>query len=354
MNETTKRIFAILLAGIFLLSACGSPTPATQEPLDEVAVQVAVQLTVNVIEGNAPATESTAVPPQPTAEAMVNNVIDVTDLDGYTPNWSGLSKDCPTKDQFLKAHNLTASQVRFHPAPQVSWRKCQYVIELKEEFYGKVTIPQVNGWFYNEALVGDIVTNMWGGDPKVTEVTLQWGFTATWGPANLDNPYPFVDPNNPCEIVVGDFRFGLYWRLPGIGLPPAENPYYGRSGPYVTEPGNMNCKGWVPPAIDQVVADNYLQAAALYGGLTNEAEWTHSPDKANWHWAYSGKVAGSADYCPTGMPCWQTTYVPQNMKGYVEFWYQGGPKKFYASDLSFLMLDNVNPDEFTVHTSPNK
>lgn len=269
---------------------------------------------------------------------------------GFTPDWNGLSKDCPSKDSFLKAHNLTADKVIFHPAPNVSWRKCQYVIEFKPQYYGQITIPQLNGWFYDDALADGTVTDMWGGDPNVPSVKLQWGFTATWGPANLDGPYKFVDPNNPCEILVEDARFGYYWRLPNIGLPPSEDPYYTRNGPYKTLAGNMYCPGWIPPEVDQTVPLNYLQAAAMFGGLANSEEWTH-PDQWTWVWKYSKKVAGSATYCPTGMPCWQTVYVPQNSRGYVVLWVGNGPKKFYASDLSKLMLNNLNVDEFSAVTS---
>lgn len=342
-NNPFARVIYFLLSMVILSSCAGMPSLVWPTETPDPAVEAAVQSTLEAMGVNNPA--------KPAATAEFSSDSSMT-RDAFTPNWTGLPKDCPSRAAFLKAHNLTEDMVIFHPAPTVSWRKCQEVIELKPQYYGITVIPQVNGYFYNDALADGTVTNMWGGDPKVTSVTLQWGFTATWGPANLDSPYPFVDPQNPCEILVEDARFGLYWRLPNIGLPPVEDPYYTRNGPYVTQPGNMYCEGWVPPSVDQSVPNDYLQAAALFGGLANESEWSH-PDPYTWVWKYSKKVPGSATYCPDGMPCWQTVYVPLNSRGYVNIWVGDGPKKFYASDLSTLMLDNLNVDEFTAVISSN-
>lgn len=338
------------------------PVPVTVQVPVEVPVTVMVEITSTPADTpTPPAVAPTATPIYgvPTAAAPATNTPSVpsgpttTGYVPFTPDWAGLSTNCPDKQSFLVAHGLTEAQVIFHPAPSVSWEPCEFVIELRPEFYGQITIPLINGYAYTLAPVGD-VTNMWGGDPLVTVSTLQWGFTARWAQDYQDLPYKWLDPANPCEWLVRDWRFGRYWRLPNLGLTPPEVPYYGRLGPYRTLPGNVSCTGWIPPELDQTVPKDFLQAAAMLGGLANANEWKHSDDGLNWAWRYSQKVAGSANYCPSGMPCWQTTYIPPNSRGYIELWDGTGPRKFFAAGLPTLMLGNKNVDEFTFHGDPNR
>lgn len=335
VTQTVKETEVVILVQTATPGATDTPAAAVQ-----TATPIATTALVT----------ATQVPPVSTSAPLATVVFQTV----FTPDWTGLDPVCPDRAKFLSAHGLTEAQVIWHPAPSVSWEPCEFVIELKPEYYGQVTISLVNGYAYTLAPVGTDVTNMWGGDPLVTSSTLQWGFTGRWGPTYQGLVYKWLDPQNPCEWLVRDWRFGRYWRLPNLGLTPPEVPYYTRVGPYTTLPGNVQCTGWTPPSVDQTVPRDYLQASAMLGGLSNSAEWTSSPDGLNWHWVYSAKFAGSADYCPSGMPCWQTTYLPPNSRGYIELWYQGGPKKFFAVNLSQLMLGNLAVDEFTYHSDPNR
>ena len=358
MNK--KLILGIVLA-ILMMSVSPSAVRAEQATAPSLPPEVTIECQADFFHewlcqmhqwytANSP---SPLVSPIQTPSSVAESVAQITYMP-FTPDWTGLSAACPSQTAFLKAHRLNANQVIFHPARSVTWEPCQYVVELKPAFYGKVTIPLMDGWAYTLAPVNQDVVDMWGGDPNVVTMTLQWGFTARWAPTYQSLPYKWLLADNPCEWVVRDWRFGRYWRLPDLGLTPPEVPYYDRVGPYTTMPGNVDCLGWVPPELDQTVPNNYLQATAMLGGLANSNEWKHSADKLNWAWRYSQKVAGSGTYCPRGMPCWQTTYIPPDSFGYIELWSQGGAQKFYAEDLAKLMLGNMNVDEFTYHADPNK
>ena len=269
----------------------------------------------------------------------------------FIPHWTGLDVGCPAKDKTLADHGLTG-KVIVVSSPQVSWEACELVVELLPQYRG-TTIPLLSGYQYTAATVEDEVVMYWGGDPQVKETTLQWGTTFRYGPTyGTKNASKWLDPADQCELVTREFRFGLYRRNTKSGQP--DVPYYDRLGPYETLPGNTNCPGWVMPGLDQVKPDDYLQATAMIGGLARKNEWKNSPDKLNWAWRYSAKGPGSATYCPPGDPCWQTVHVPQAGLGYVEMWVDGGPKKFFARDLSTLLDGLHNVDEFSYHADPNR
>jgi hypothetical protein len=261
-------------------------------------------------------------------------------------DWDKLAEqEIPTFQKFLEDHGLTAEDIQEYEPPQASWEPAIYVVELVPELYGNKNIPLLEGYIYTAALSDGTVIDFWGGDPNIKEVQLQWGFTARWVNPYLDLPYVWLDPADPTEFVVRENRFGRYRRNVDSGLPGI--PYFDRFGPYQTLPGNV--LDWDPPSLDAVAPKNYMDAAAMLGGLAVESEW--ETDGINWKWVYSGKVAGSGDYCPSGMPCWQTTYVPPQSTGYIELWNGelGAPSKFFANQLAELLSGRFNVDEFSYH-----
>lgn len=261
-------------------------------------------------------------------------------------DWNELDTQTePSFEAFLDAHNLAKTDIQQFDAPEVSWEPAQYVVELDESLYGVQEIPLIEGYLYNVALCDGRVINFWGGDPEVSSVTLQWGFTARWVDSYQDLPYEWLDPDNMTEYLVRENRFGRYRRSPESELPGL--PYFDRFGPYQTLSGNVS--DWQPPSLDAVEPRDYRDAAAMLGGLAVESEWKDNGD--SWTWKYSEKEPGSGDYCPQGMPCWQTTYMPPASTGYIELWDGdlGGPRKFYATDLATLVSGRYNVDEFTYH-----
>lgn len=326
----------LFLIGMVLLSSCaGMPSLVWPEETPDPAVEAAVQSTLEAMGVNNPA--------KPAATAVVSSDSSMTNVNSFTPVWNGLDPKCKSVEQVLADHGLTADMVIVHPVRKVSWEPCLLVFEFKEQYRGSTVKLDVLGYADTIALVDDDVTQFFSGDPDVTQVASQWGFSARWGRTYQETAEGrWLNPNNSCEWNVREYRFGRYWRLPNIGLP--DVPYYTRVGPYMTMPGNTNCNGWVPPALDEIVPQDYLQATAMLGGLAIESQWKHSPDKANWAWKYSGD----------GTFKWQTVYMPQASYGYVELWVDGGPKKFYATDLAELMLGNLNVEEFSYHSNPNE
>lgn len=366
----------VIVAMFFVGRTTASPAPEQVEVTRQVEVTQVVYQVVTTTPGvptETPAVVPTTTPIATTAIVATNAAPALTPVPTsgaqpttygvFTPDWSALDPACPSTDIVLQVHGLTG-KVTVVDHPVVSWEPCLVVVELKPEFRG-TTIPLFNGYQYTAAIINGDVTTYWGGDPNVTGVTLQWGTTFRWGPMyRVVKEGQWMDSANPCELEVREYRFGRYRRNADSGQP--DVPYFMRLGPYLTLPGNINCVGWVTPSLDEVVPRDYLQATAMLGGLANPGEWQHSSDMLNWSWKYSGKVAGSATYCPLGDPCWQTVYPPSG-PGYVELWLEAGargpggtvvstagPYKFHASDLAILMDGFHNVDEFSYHADPNR
>jgi len=319
--------------------------------VEQNAVDAAVQSTIEAMDLSKPEPAATAEFSSGSSNTTQVANTEFSSENGtygkFTPVWTGLPKDCPTAKEILAAHGLTKDMLvnnDVEPVADVVWESCLIAIEFKPQYYG-TEIPLVLGYQYTADLTNGEVTEFMGGDPNVKSVTLEHGTTFRYGPTYVANHAgQWLNPNDVREVACRDARFGYYHRVMESGLP--HLPYHDRLGPYGLKMGNFNID-WVAPSPDQVVPKNYMDACAMLGGLARENEWT--TDGTNWAWKYSAKVAGSADYCPAGDPCWQTTYVPQNASGYIELWNGTGPQKFFASDLSKLMSGRYNVDEFSYH-----
>jgi len=271
-------------------------------------------------------------------------------------NWNELHNAAtPSMSQFLNDHGLTSSDIQTFNPQDVTWEPSLYVVELDESLYGTTMIPLLEGYQYTVALSDGSVEVFWGGDRAIRSACLQWGFTARFVDDYLDLPYPWLDPSDPRELAGREHRFGRYLRNAEMdGIRP-DVIYFDRVGPYWTGTGNLDVNGWVPPSLDAVEPQNYMDACSMLGGLCNEIEWDNT-DGTNWSWKYSGKVPGSATYCKIGMPCWQTTYIPSGSTGFIELWDGdlGGPRKFYADELDLLVSGQYNVDEFSYHPYAGK
>lgn len=324
-------------------------------------VKVTLKVVAKAADDGAPeATEEPAATEVAATEAPVveEAVATLSNVAGFTPDWSGLDANAPSVEEVLKAHGLTADMVTVVDSRKTSWEPALVVIELKPEYQGKTVLPLLNGYQYTAATTTD-VTTFWGGDPNVTEVTLQWGTSIRWMPAYKASDYG-IWAIDACELVTREYRFGRYMRNADSGQP--DVPYFGRVGPYVTMPGNIDCKGWVVPAIDEFVPQSYLQAAAILGGRAVESEWTHSDDFMTWSWKHTEKGTGNES---TAKFYWQTVYMPQSSNGYVELWLgkgktgpggvavsADGAYKFTYTDLAILLDGLHNVDEFSYHAAP--
>lgn len=365
--NTLMKVFVFSCA-MALLVACAKnpldPSPSATPLLTEEP-QAATELPQP---SGTPAPEATPVSGSttatPMAEACQPKSYGVHDAAAEW-NVDNLEVEAPTGDDFLEAHDLTMGQVQYFVYPEdvdkdtkPTWEKALFVIELEEDQYGKVSVPLLEGYAYTVALCDGTVRTFWGGDPNVREVTLQWGLSARWVPAYLqDKASSWLSLENPEEWVTRENRFGRYRRSPESGLP--NLPYFDRWGPYNTLSGNV--LNWNPPSLDAVNATTYLEAAALLGGLAREDEWSRTDD-GGWVWRYGQKEAGSGTYCPQGDPCWQTVYVPPSSRGCAILWMEapkeisggqratnGGPYPFYAGDLAVLLDGDHQVDEFSYH-----
>lgn len=337
-NKRTTYFIAAIALGLMVtfLSGCGlgfAPAPS-QDQINNLVATAMVQ--------TQQAEQSVASTP---------NALTTGNFAKFTPDWSGMSTSCPSPEDILKAHGLTMDMLansQLVPVPAKSWEPCQVVVELKDQYVG-TKIPTKPGYVYT-ADTPDGVIIFLGGDPNVQEITLQHGTTFRYGPTYQSTKEgKWLDPNDQRELACRDVRFGFYHRNLGNGQP--LTPYFGRTGPYGTQLGNLNVD-WNPPSPDATVPQNYMDACAMLGGLARGSEWSHSPDKLHWAWKYTGKVPGSSTYCPQGDPCSQTPYVPNSSLGYVEIWYQGGVHKFYAQNNKTLMDGQHNVDEFSYTAVP--
>jgi len=284
---------------------------------------------------------------------------------GKSWEWEKLGEKAPTGEEFLKAHGLMESQTQMFVYPddkdkdtKPTWEPAMFVIELAEDQYGKVILKLLEGYTYTVALCDGTVQTLWGGDPAVKSVCVQWGFTARWAKTYASiKAAQWLDINSPAEWVTRENRFGRYRRSEESGLP--NLPYFDRWGPYNTLAGNV--LDWNPPSLDAVNASTYLEATAMFGGLAREDEWSRTDD-GGWAWLYGEKVAGSGTYCKDGEPCWQTVYVPPASRGCAILWMEapkeisggqratnGGPYPFYAGDLAVLLDGDHQVDEFSYH-----
>lgn len=291
---------------------------------------------------------------------VVAEVDPLVGLKPFTPDWTGLSKDCPTYEEVLAAHKLTQEMLEPKDAIEVNvkpqlWESCTYAIEFKEQYRG-TEIPLLNGYAYDAALVGDLNQPLWGGDPEVPTAALQWGVTFRWGPSfqGETNPGRWLDPKNPRQWMVNLCKEGRYLSTPEAGL--ERFPYFDRVGPWIPGTGNLNVGGWTPPGIDEFIPQDEMDAACMLGGLV-EGKWTF--ENGNVKWEYPKKVKGRGDYCSVNDPCWQTVYIPRmttTTGGYVELWdgKAGASRKFTYSDLATLLNGSWNVDEFSYHPFGDK
>jgi len=350
-NSFRGYAFVVSIILALVLSACAAPARQAAEDFRDGKISaVELQATLASLalqDANAAMSQTpgpSATPDATEAPAAVATV-EPAGYEKYTPDWDSLTADCPTEAEVLAAHGLNLNMLendQLVPSPTVSWEPCLFVIELKEEFHG-TNLPLLRGFQYTAALTDETVQIFFGGNG--TEVKMLWGTTIRWGPTYVaTHAANWLDPDDPRELAVRENRFGRYRRSAESGLPGL--PYFNRWGPYNTQMGNLDID-WTPPALDSVEPQNYLDAAAMLGGLAREDEWLNEGD--NWRWRYGEKVDGSGTYCPEGDPCWQTVYIPPASTGYVELWDGdlGGPRKFYANELDVLLSGKYNVDEFS-------
>ena len=384
-KKMKKTLMYILLIAILLTTAC-SVTPGKPLEIGDVQATKIAELEAKVSKLEAtqtPTAVPTATTVAPTAQqpapttiaptaqpaavqptAVQQPVAVVPQVQAYapfTPDWTGMPAACPSDDAVLEAHDLVGKALKV-THDSVPWESCLTVVELKPEFYGKVDIPLKAGYQYTAALVNQNVYMFWGGDSSISDAPLQWGTSFRWMPAYAASKTGKW-ATDPCELVTREYRFGRYLRNVNSGR--LDVVYFNRVGPYVTLPGNISCSGWTPPALDDFTPSNYLEAAAMLGGLANSNEWT--TNGVNWAWKYSKKVPGNGTYCDKEDPCWQTTYNPGIADGYIEIWLDkgttmcdgkpapaAGPYKFTAACNPILWDGKHNVDEFSYHPFADK
>lgn len=268
----------------------------------------------------------------------------------FTPNWNGLSATPPTDDEVLNALGLNRNQLQMFQRESPSWEPALWVIELKPEFYGNVTINMPNGYQLTADTVDYENITFYGGDPAVTTAKLLHGTSVRWMPA-----YAASDAGkrllDPALLVALENHFGRCYRNQNSGR--ADVPYFGRIGPYQTMPGNIYPE-WTPPGLDETVVRTNMDAVAMLGGMLEN--WTIA--NGNAAWKNPNKGVSGADAQPH---YWQQFCVPAITSGYVEIWNvagQIGPNgvavsapgsyKYYSDDLKWLLQWSV--DEMTYHS----
>lgn len=375
-SRTTLLLKVLSLILLFSMSSCGFSLPtvtwptATPDVLD-VTVQNTLEA-AGIITANSSAecpdyspvngSANTGYNPDtkvcyytPTAsgtETVAGSVNTAGSFTKFTPNWSGLSANPPSDDEVLSALGLSRDQLQMFKREKPSWEPALWVIELKPEFYGNVTINMPNGYQMTADTVNYEVITFYGGDPAVPSVKLLHGTSIRWMPTYLasDAGKRLADP---ALLVALENHFGRCYRNQNSGR--ADVPYFGRVGPYQTWPGNVY-PAWTPPGLDETVVTNSMDAVAVLGGMLNN--WTFANGNALWKSPHKGQANATGE-----VHYWQEFCVPAVSSGYVEIWLEAGQigpggtevatrgsYKFYADDLRYLLDGHHAVDEMTYHS----
>lgn len=353
MKHKLSNLLAALMLASLILTACALPTGTGSTAVVSSDKATATPRPTNTPASTRTPTDAQFTPTPTWTPRATLTVVPVSRSDSsgkFTPDWTGLNAQPPTDDQILTALGLNRDQLQKFDRAKESWEPALWVIELKPEHYGKLTINMPNGYQFTADTTDKGIITYWGGDPKIPTAHLLHGTSIRWMPA-----YEISEAGkrllDPALLVALENRHGRCLRNANSGM--ADVPYFGRVGPYQTWPGNIYPE-WTPPGLDEIVVRTPMDAVAMLGGILEG--WTIENGNAHWRNPDKGKpgATGQTHY-------WQQFCVPTSSKGYVQIWNvagQIGPGgvtvpadgsyKYYADDLKWLLQWLV--DEMTYHS----